>query len=309
MFDINDSFYQDICTPYNYKNNSDILLTDRIDYIYNNDDSQCQDNCKFSNYFSNSRYINCTCEIDKDISKETEKIDKFVPKNIYQSFYYVLKYSNYEILKCFKLVFNITALTKNKGSIITISFFAFYVGCLVYYIIKGISPLKHKMENFFGEKEEGRKDSMNNNILFPPGKKKKSSFKKTKMNSSKNLVYSKKVNKREISLFKNQNLIFNKKAKKSLSSKNIVNKEEDIAISNKSMLEKSKFQNEKIQGKFNLDINKKENKSKQLDDFELNELAFEEAIKKDNRKIFSNIFLFHKKRAYNHLYLFYLWRL
>jgi hypothetical protein len=33
MFNIKDPFYQDICIPYTYKNNIDILLSDRIDYI------------------------------------------------------------------------------------------------------------------------------------------------------------------------------------------------------------------------------------------------------------------------------------
>ena len=42
MFDINDAFYQDICTPYKSSVNSDILLTDRIDYIYNNEDSNAR---------------------------------------------------------------------------------------------------------------------------------------------------------------------------------------------------------------------------------------------------------------------------
>ncbi|MBQ4229951.1 MAG: DUF2764 family protein, partial [Salinivirgaceae bacterium] len=42
---VNDKFYQDICTPYKTKNSTDILLTDRIDYIYNNEDTKCQINC------------------------------------------------------------------------------------------------------------------------------------------------------------------------------------------------------------------------------------------------------------------------
>ena len=39
MLNINDPFYQDICIPYKSENNTDILLSDRIDYIYNNQDS------------------------------------------------------------------------------------------------------------------------------------------------------------------------------------------------------------------------------------------------------------------------------
>ena len=50
MFNINDPFYQDICTPFDSPDGTDILLSDRIDYIYNNDDTQYQPNCYFSGY-------------------------------------------------------------------------------------------------------------------------------------------------------------------------------------------------------------------------------------------------------------------
>ena len=41
MFDINDRFYQDICSKYTTKDNTDIILSDRINYIYNNNDIKC----------------------------------------------------------------------------------------------------------------------------------------------------------------------------------------------------------------------------------------------------------------------------
>ena len=50
LFDINDKFYQDICTPYKSSNNTDILLSDRINDYYYNDETQCQSGCIFSNY-------------------------------------------------------------------------------------------------------------------------------------------------------------------------------------------------------------------------------------------------------------------
>ena len=85
MFDINDKFYQDICSPYKSTVDSDVLLSDRIDYIYNNEDSQCQGNCEFTNYALVSRYINCTCsaEVVSNVEGETEKIDKFEANSIY----------------------------------------------------------------------------------------------------------------------------------------------------------------------------------------------------------------------------------
>ena len=103
MFNINDPFYNDICIPHTYNNNADILLSDRIDYIYKNKDAQCQPNCQFSSYLSNSLYMNCTCNVITDNNIIEDK--KFNGKILYKSFYDVLKYSNFRILKCYNSVF------------------------------------------------------------------------------------------------------------------------------------------------------------------------------------------------------------
>ena len=153
MFDIMDPFYQDICTPYQYLNQTDIILSDRINYIYNNKDSQCQPSCQFSSYLSKSLYLNCTCEVYIE-----EKVNnKFSGKKVYESFYDVLKYSNYKIMKCYKLVLNMTSLTKNLGSIFIIILFLIYILCLITYMIKGIKPL-----NSIIEKEKNIKISIIN---------------------------------------------------------------------------------------------------------------------------------------------------
>ena len=41
LFDINSPFYQDICTPYSSNEGTDVLLTDRINYYYNNNETVC----------------------------------------------------------------------------------------------------------------------------------------------------------------------------------------------------------------------------------------------------------------------------
>ena len=41
LFDINNEFYQDICTPYKSSNGTDVLLSDRINFYFNNDETQC----------------------------------------------------------------------------------------------------------------------------------------------------------------------------------------------------------------------------------------------------------------------------
>ena len=129
MFNINDPFYQDLCTPYTTNNNTDIPLSARKEYIYNNEDSKCQDNCHFSSYISNSLYVNCTCSIEQVEEKE---VKKFSIKTLYESFYDVLKYANFEILKCYNLIFNINIFKNNFGNYITISFFLGNFLCLIF---------------------------------------------------------------------------------------------------------------------------------------------------------------------------------
>ena len=101
MFDINDPFYKDICTPFDSVNGTDILLSDRVDYIYNNDDTQCQSNCQFFQYSIQYQYMTCSCSVVQDNNNDNiVKKNKFNTKKIYESFYDVLKYSNYDIIKC-----------------------------------------------------------------------------------------------------------------------------------------------------------------------------------------------------------------
>jgi len=76
MFDLNDPFYQDYCSLFKTLAKTDMLLTDRVDHIYNNLDAKCQDNCVFSNYILDTNYINCSCNVYKEKKKEYKKVDE-----------------------------------------------------------------------------------------------------------------------------------------------------------------------------------------------------------------------------------------
>ena len=167
MLNINDPFYQDVCVPYKYDNNTDILLSDRIDYIYNNKDSQCQSNCEFSSYLSNSLYLNCTCSATEN--KEQDNKKKFSGKKLYESFYDILKYSNFMILKCYKLIFSNNIFKNNIGNAIILSIFSTFLACLIIFIIKGTNPLLNKLKTIFYKHNEitEKKDVIivNDNII------------------------------------------------------------------------------------------------------------------------------------------------
>ena len=151
LFDENDSFYTDICTPYKSENNTDVLLSDRKKDYYNNSRIFCQVNCTYSEYSSESEYLICEC------NASTEDIDVLEPEKlsiemIAYSFYESLKNSNFHILKCYKLVFNLDILKKNYGSIISLVYFLIYLIFIIIYTIKGISPLKNNILSLISKK-------------------------------------------------------------------------------------------------------------------------------------------------------------
>ena len=323
MFDINDRFYQDICSPYKSQYGSDILLSDRIDYIYNNEDAQCQGNCKFTNYALGSRYISCNCPVNQESNSEVivKKIDKFEPKSIWELFFNVLKYSNYKVFLCYKLVFVKRVLTKNLGSIIMLILFTLYLICLITYIIKGILPLKQKMGDFIVDKDKII------NLYFPP-KKKKSSMKPRGKDSKKeltqfqtdNIENKKKDNKKKKSKFNQSKtnksnkqsskeykfVIFNENTdNKRTKSNRYLHKEGFKSLSSKTILKDSKNKIKERKSKKNLmEIDNQEKPGKILDDFELNELSYLEAVEKDKRNIF-RIYYSYIKREHRVIFSFF----
>lgn len=113
----------------------------------------------FLDIYIGAQYINCTCNIDMDELKEKVKVERFKPKKLYESFIDVLKYSNYKILKCYKLIGSKRMITHNIGNIILIIFLIVYLYSLLSYICRGIDPLKGKLINEV--KKEGDEDDEN----------------------------------------------------------------------------------------------------------------------------------------------------
>ena len=82
MFDISDRFYNDICTPYKSENDTDILLSDRIDFIYNNSDAQCQDNCEFSDIILVLILLNAHAKLVRIIWKRLKRLNRMLNLNL-----------------------------------------------------------------------------------------------------------------------------------------------------------------------------------------------------------------------------------
>ena len=108
LFDLSDSFYNDICSTYTTENGTDLTLIDRKNLIYDTSGnvSMCQDGCTFQSYNLTTKKANCDCAVQiSETETDVSKI-KFDKNELADSFFNTLKNSNFLVLKCFKLVFS-----------------------------------------------------------------------------------------------------------------------------------------------------------------------------------------------------------
>ena len=158
LFDKNDKFYTDICTPYKSKDGTDILLSDRLNEFFVNNELSCQANCEYSDYLPGSEYLKCECNVVNKEKIETKEPEKLTAKSTLKSFYNILKYSNYKVLKCYKLVFRKITLYENKGTALAIIYFlGFFLGLIIFCFRKFIYINEEVSKLFLKEKFEKKK--------------------------------------------------------------------------------------------------------------------------------------------------------
>jgi len=140
LFDINDPFYKDFCTPYTTENGTDITLLDRQNLFYENnkDNFLCQSDCMFLYYNETSKKSKCSCNVKKNdiltqILNLKFKKEIFVDKFLLGS----LKNANFKIMKCYKLVFSIEGLSHNIGSYILSSLILILITCMILSFLTG----------------------------------------------------------------------------------------------------------------------------------------------------------------------------
>ena len=257
-----------------------------------------------------SKYLKCDCDVQNGEINTQEKT-KFNAKDIYKSFFSVLKYSNYKVLKCSGLTFSINSLTRNIGSIITIIYFLIFLVFLIIYILKGINLLKADISKNIKEKQEIKekidnfkyinfKDFKYKQKIEPINKAKENIITKSKKKHLQFIIFTSPP-KKTIPKFKE--IDFDSKNK----FQNSNNKNNNILITTKRNSlnninnKKKNKENSNINNQiFNaIQINEKERDV--LDNYELNNLEFDEAKKFDKRNFLEIYFSLLKRE---HLIIF-----
>ena len=282
-FDLNDKFYREICTPYESPDGTDVLLDDREEYFYNQlNKINCPDGCGTSAYPLDSKYLKCECPVEDDVTLDLKHISG---DNVKKSIKSTFKNSNWKAMLCYNLVFDGEIFGKNIGAIITLILFFIYICFFVYYVMEGITPLQNSVAELMTaedeKKEEAEKKAQDKEknpavISFknPPKKSNSGNDDNKDRISSVILIDDKKDNDINIVTLKD-----NKNEKRN-SNPSVTDK--DLS---KIHIKKDSIYTEEV----NLNVKKvtetvdDDEKYKDLDDFQLNNLEYKEACRYDKR--------------------------
>ena len=276
-----DQFYIDLCYDIDLPINKDISLKDRLLTIYPNI-TLCDIGCDNQGINLNNMTAICKCQFNDIINNDILK-DNFILNNIVDEIYFFFEETNLNVLKCYKYIFKYFA--KFIGGYIVIFLIIIQIIFTVLYYIYDLYNIKKYIRNmtqnyidYLFQKNKENKRKNEKNILIKEFKSSSRFNKDNNKNDGKiklNINYSKKKPKYLLTKHDkgNKQLYINKSLTKSKES------------SRKNMLPNSMNKNQKIEliqtkEKKSNKINFKEYLSKSLDD-----LDYDDAMKKENRNI------------------------
>ena len=174
LLDINDSFFNDICHPYSDSNN-DLVLEDRIKYIYQNY-SLCDGDCIYNEFNVKYNTILCDCKVKSNLSTDETQLN-------FEQFDDIEIESNFGLIKCYELIFSLEGKLNNIGFWIFLVLVIAHIPLLFSFFHKDLKPVK---EYLFKEMKEygyikGKKTKNN----APPKNKKNRFGKKNKTSKTK----------------------------------------------------------------------------------------------------------------------------
>ena len=154
LFNSKDSFYNDICAVFTTEDNTDILLYDRRMDIYQLtvNLSLCQEGCEFKSYNSETKKAECDCQIKNQKIKTYLSELEFDKNEMVDEFYETLKYSNFRVIVCYKLVFNLKVFLGNIGGFVMIGLIFLFLILIMVYIFVSSKTIHKNIQSIIKEK-------------------------------------------------------------------------------------------------------------------------------------------------------------
>ena len=159
IFNPENNFYNDICTPYTSINGTDIILSDRVSDILNNIGSLCEKSCDYGDVYTENKKVLCKCSTKMNSNLEITKED-FTLKKFEKIYLHLKNNLNYKVLKCYKLLFNLKSLVYNIG------FYIISINIILFLILTVINFSKsgHKLKIICSKIVEDRKNYISKNL-------------------------------------------------------------------------------------------------------------------------------------------------
>ena len=203
VFNIKDSFFNDICYPFS-QGHSDLILKDRVLDIYQNY-SLCDNECEYDKINIENMTVVCSCKVKTELN--TKALEPKFSRMIEDTF----ENSNIGVIKCYKLVFDFKNKNQNIGFLLFLFFFIANLICIILYFFTGIGSIK-----LFLYKEMEK-----NNYLLRTSNPKKKKFNEK---ISKSAILNSTINNNSSIALKNKNLDLKKvkKIKNKLKKKNSI---------------------------------------------------------------------------------------
>ena len=171
VFNTNDDFFNDICKEFDNTNGTDIIIKDRRTDLYKNV-TFCEIGCSYTGMNYDLKIANCICDpsllqINSDNNTNIYNINKEEENNTFKaltkSFIANLFDFNFDLFKCYNLVFNLNIFISNIGFYCMASMISLQIIFLIIFLIKRLNPLKRFMLIFNNYNSKA-------SISFPPPK-------------------------------------------------------------------------------------------------------------------------------------------
>ena len=149
VFNAQDSFFNDRC--HHFDSDKDVILTDRRDDYFQNV-TFCDEGCVYNGMDYTYMIAKCSCDAGnmQDGNVNIDELDDEDKKGITlndlaNSFTSEIFSFNFDVVKCYNLVFNINILKHNKGFFSFIILFSMQLIFLIYFSVKKLKPIRNYM--------------------------------------------------------------------------------------------------------------------------------------------------------------------
>ena len=281
MHNVSSPYYNDPCNQFTTKYGSDIILKDRRNEYQENYMGLCEKNCELVEYNYITKKVNCECEIKTTFTLFSNII---IDKNkLLNKFTDIKTSANINVIPCYKILFTKEGLKDNIGSYIILSIIFIYIISLILFLIRGFKIFYNIVKRIISNIKQGKntiekKKNKNNSKIIKSNKKVKHKKKKIIKSDHQNSPNKKKKKIKNKKKLKNINIL--------LTNNNIINISNDkinsksiIKTSNKNLFNNNitEIQKQKLNSKNNVNFILK------LNDYELNNLSYIDALKYDKR--------------------------